>query len=105
MDFIDSIALDFDDFFWADIFVLGYYLLIAVVLVTAIVFAVQTFRGRISWGQARVMGVRGRGFLTTHLGRERALDAYERVLSLAAQRARAVRAESASPTRTRRLGR
>lgn len=55
--------------------------------------------------QARVMGVRGRGFLTTHLGRERALDAYERVLSLAAQRARAVRAESASPTRTRRLGR
>lgn len=57
MDFIDSIALDFDDFFWADIFVLGYYLLIAVVLVTAIVFAVQTFRGRISWGQARVMGV------------------------------------------------
>lgn len=57
MDFIDSYLLGFDDLLWADIFVLGYYLLIIVVLFTSVVFALQTFRGRISWGQARVMGV------------------------------------------------
>lgn len=55
--------------------------------------------------EARAMGQSGRAYLMTHLGRERALDAYERVLALAAA-GRTVRAASATPTsKKRRLGR
>jgi hypothetical protein len=57
MNFLDSSSVSFVDLWWADWFVLGYYILIAAVLVSALWFAIQAFRRRITWGQARVMGV------------------------------------------------
>ncbi len=60
---------------------------------------------------ARAMGLRGRAYFDEHLGRERALDAYERVLNLACSKKPRVRGDalaagaSENETPDRRLGR
>ena len=57
MSFDNFSPVNFEDLWWADWFILGYYVLLSIVLLTGLVFGIQVFRGRITWGQARVMGV------------------------------------------------
>ena len=53
----DMTVAEYHDILMADGLVTFFYVVVLLVLIGCLFLAIQTFRRRISWGQARVMGV------------------------------------------------
>lgn len=53
----DMALAEYHDILMANWLITIFYVVVLLVLIGCLFFAIQTFRRRISWGQARVMGV------------------------------------------------